>query len=172
MAGDLLDHPLKKARYTVAKAAADNLTGVYTTPPIPVLEIAEKCGVNVIFTEFSKHSDTIAGFCDFSGKKLYVNSADHPNRQFFTIAHELGHWVLHKDYFIKEPEKYSILPRYQSPTRGDPFEQEANCFAAQLLVPERLLSQVRGSPEPGVAYLARIFIVSREMMENRLKNVG
>ena len=67
-----------------------------------------------------------------------------------------------------EPERYSVLPRFQRPDKSDPFEQEANCFAANLLVPKRLLAPVKhASP----AQLASIFAVSREMMENRLKNV-
>lgn len=155
-------------RRSLVKEKADYLTKYYSSPPIPVLEIAETCGVNVVFDEMGVYKNEIAGFCDFQNSKLYVNSEDPVNRQTFTIAHELGHWILHRDFFLKNPNKYPVLPRYQSSDSSNLFEQEANGFAANLLVPEHLLSPVRSAP---VSILAKIFSVSKQMMEIRLKNV-
>lgn len=151
-----------------AKTRADELSAGYSTPPIPVLEIAEKTGVNVVFADFGKHNETVAGFCDFAAAKLFVNAKDIRARQMFTMAHELGHWVMHRDAFLSDPTKYPVLPRFQDPAPGNPFEQEANAFAANLLVPARLLIPVKSSP---VSVLADIFGVSRSMMEYRLRNV-
>jgi Zn-dependent peptidase ImmA (M78 family) len=157
-----------RARYAFARQRADALTVPYSTPPIPVLEIAEQNGVNVVFSNFGKHSEVVAGFCDFAEAKLYVNIGDARPRQLFTMAHELGHWILHRDIFLANPDAYPVLPRFQAPDSKNPLEQEANCFAANLLVPTRLLMPVKDSP---VSALAGIFGVSRSMMENRLKNV-
>ena len=137
-------------------------------PPIPVIDIAENNGVDVIFSNFGDAGDRVAGFCDFANARLYVNAKDAVNRQTFTIAHELGHWMLHREYFEENPEAYSILPRFQNVGRSNAFEQEANDFAAKLLVPSRLLIPVKDAP---VSELARIFAVSRMMMEIRLKHV-
>lgn len=164
--GTTAEVPLRP-RYSLAQARADDLTSKYSTPPIPVLEIAERSGVNVVFADFGKHSDAVAGFCDFEARKLFVNSKDVRPRQVFTIAHELGHWILHREVFLREPAKYPVLPRFQSVQESNVFEREANCFAANLLVPKRLLGPVRHSP---VTTLAEVFGVSRAMMENRLKN--
>lgn len=150
------------------KKKADALSEPYSVPPIPVLEIAEQQGVDVIFADFNDAGSRVAGFCDFEEARLYVNASDSLARQTFTIAHELGHWVLHKDFFDRTPNAYRILPRFQRTEPGNPYEQEANCFAANLLVPKRLLLPVKSAP---VARLAGIFSVSREMMEHRLKNV-
>lgn len=147
---------------------ADRLTADYSTPPIPVFEIAECAGVNVVFADFKSHGDKVAGFCDFQSEKLYVNRLDPPNRKQFTIAHELGHWILHRDIFLEHPDKYPVLPRFQRVDISNTFEQEANAFAANLLVPKRLLTPVKHAP---VSALAEIFGVSRQMMEIRLKNV-
>jgi len=87
-------------------------------------------------------------------------------RQRFTIAHELGHWVLHREYFLAHPESYPVLPRFEKPDKDNYMEKEANSFAAHILVPERLLTPVRRYP---VSKLAQLFLVSREMMEHRLK---
>lgn len=127
-----------------------------------MIEIAESNGVHVVFADFGEHSEKVAGFCDFEAEKLYVNKADQTERQFFTIAHEFGHWILHREFFLENPQKYSVLPRFQSVGRHDLYEQEANKFAACLLVPERLLVPVSKAP---VSALAKVFKVSKTMME-------
>lgn len=155
-------------RWDHCKSKADEFTRPYTSPPIPVIEIAESNGVDVVFADFGRHSGTVAGFCDFQAAKLYVNKDDVLERQFFTIAHEFGHWILHRKDFLNEPEKYPVLPRFQSVDKNDAREKEANKFAACLLVPDRLLKPVLPAP---VSALAGIFKVSKKMMENRLKHV-
>lgn len=158
---------LTGTRWDFVRAEADRLTKIYTSPPIPVLEIAEQSGVNVVFADFRKHSQTVSGFCDFEAAKLYVNKDDKFGRQMFTMAHELGHWILHKEFFDADPDFYKVLPRFQKP-ETNPYEQEANLFAAELLAPKKLLLPVLGA---SVSALAGIFCTSREMMEHRIKNV-
>jgi Zn-dependent peptidase ImmA (M78 family) len=157
-----------RARRDLAKATADRLTKTYSMPPIPIIELAEEHGVQVILADFGEYREKVAGFCDFHASKLFVNKDDISVRRMFTIAHELGHWMLHRNIFEQHPETYPILPRFQKGDSGNALEQEANAFAANLLVPSRLLTPVLGSP---VSALASIFQVSKTMMENRLKNV-
>ncbi|MFP5077482.1 ImmA/IrrE family metallo-endopeptidase [Rhizobium sp. YIM 134829] len=152
--------------YKAAKAEADRLTKIYSAPSIPVIEIAEQNGVNVLFSDLGRFRENIAGFCDFQAARLYVNRDDSTTRQMFTIAHELGHWLLHRDAFLADPERYPVLPRFQKPDENNAFEREANAFAANLLVPDHLLEPVKGAP---VSALADVFGVSRTMMEYRLK---
>lgn len=159
---------LSAPRWQICEARADALTASFSTPPIPVVEIAESNGVDVVFADFGQHSDTVAGFCEFKTAKIYINKSDIKERQFFTIAHEFGHWILHREFFLENPEKYPVFPRFQSVDANDPFEKEANKFAACLLVPERLLKPVKKAP---VSALASVFRVSKTMMEFRLKNV-
>jgi len=162
------DDRLRRPRFDLAERTANSLTKDYTSPPIPVLEIAERSGVNVVFTRFDKFDEVVAGFCDFPGKKLFVNANDAPVRQRFTMAHELGHWILHREYYLEHPDKYPVLPRYSNPDNSNPMEKEANCFAANLLFPKRLLLPVKGA---FVSALADIFVVSVTMMEHRLRYV-
>lgn len=156
------------ARRKLAENKADKLTDIYTSPSIPVREIAEQSGVEVVVADFGEHKDKMAGFCDFQHEKLYVNADDMHTRRRFTVAHELGHWLLHKDIFDKEPELYPYLPRFSAPDVSNILEQEANHFAANLLVPTKLLRPVKDAP---VSTLASVFDVSKTMMEIRLKNV-
>ena len=58
------------------------------------------------------------------------NDIRYEGRRRFTIAHELGHWELHKEVsqFLCEEEDMRDYGR-------SPMEMEANCFAAELLMP-------------------------------------
>ncbi len=138
---------------------------MYSSPPIPVLEIAQDNGVDVVFADFKDRAEDVSGFCDLERRRIYVNHRDMPKRQSFTMAHELGHWLLHKAIFDDDPDTYRYLPRFATPRHND-LEREANKFAAHLLVPERLLRPVRTSR---VSALADAFFVSRSMMEIRLR---
>ena len=158
---------LTQPRWKLAESRADGLTAEYSLPPIPVYEIAESNGVNVVFADFGTNAEAVSGFCDFQEQRLYVNKDDATQRQSFTIAHELGHWLLHRDFFQADPDRYMVLPRFSDPNKNDPMEKEANKFAACLLVPERLLQPVKGA---SVSALANAFGVSRTMMEFRVKN--
>ncbi|MCY4674360.1 MAG: ImmA/IrrE family metallo-endopeptidase [Bacteroidetes bacterium] len=132
-----------------------------------MIEIAEQSGVNVVFADFGEHKEKVAGYCDFRSSRLYVNHEERRVRQNFTIAHELGHWLLHKDLFENDPDKHVVLPRFSKPDTNDPLELEANTFAANLLVPDRLLRPV-ASGFVQIKTLMRLFDVSRTMMEWRL----
>ena len=159
--------PLSAPRWALAKQEADRLTSHINVPPVPVLEIAEISGVDVVFIDFEDLREQVAGFCDFEQRRIYVNADDATNRQTFTMAHELGHWVLHRQYYISHPDAYPVLPRFGSPDNSPPMEKEANHFAAHLLVPDRLLMPVIDIP---VTRLTQIFLVSKLMMEYRVKN--
>ncbi len=156
-----------RPRWDIARKSADRLTQSYKRPPIPVHRIAEENGVDVVFADFGKHTDTVAGFCDFKQAKLFVNRKDKADRQSFTIAHELGHWLLHRDLFISHPERYPMLLRVADTNKTDPLEREANHFAANLLVPEHLLEPIKNAP---ITMLAKAFGVSPTMMGFRVRN--
>lgn len=162
-------HEADRPNFRAARSRAKELVTEYSVPSIPVVEVAEQNGVNVVFVDMGKFAEEVAGFIDFSEKRIYVNKADSPERQRFTVAHELGHWVMHRKAFEANPERYPVLPRFQSVDKSNAFEQEANAFASELLVPEHLLRQVRYAPPSA---LAQVFNVSRTMMEIRLKHVG
>jgi Zn-dependent peptidase ImmA (M78 family) len=142
-----------------------------TQPPVPIKDIAEREGVDVQFVRFNKLGREIAGLTNFDAATILVNADDQLNRQTFTIAHELGHWLLHRELFEQSPQRYNVLLR--TPTGGqynaDPVEKEANAFAAAILMPAPMIRRVRDLV--GVREMARMFAVSPEAMEFRLKNV-
>lgn len=113
------------------------------------------------------------------GVNLNQNSFD--ARKNFTLAHELGHFVLHNDisntfvdkiFFRKKSEGYT--------TKEEKIEREANYFAANILMPEHLIQKEIESlnndflfdEENIVEGLAQKFLVSKPAMLYRLINLG
>jgi Zn-dependent peptidase ImmA (M78 family) len=102
-----------------------------------------------------------------------INSGEAPVRQRFTIAHELGHFFLHpqKDAFVDYRDNSRDVMR-------TPREQQANMFAAALLMPGELLQKdVRpfasvGLSEDRLYALARRYMVSEDAMRFRLMNLN
>ena len=80
----------------------------------------------------------------------YQNDLDYA----FTIAHELGHAVLHPKAntpFLRDNTLFSVSR----------LEREANCFAAELLCPDEVLLEYPGYT---VGELARILGIREEAL--------
>jgi Zn-dependent peptidase ImmA (M78 family) len=109
--------------------------------PVNVERIARSLEVKV---EFSPFDDGLSGMALIKDgvPVIGVNSQHHPNRQRFTIAHELAHIVLHPEELTKavHVDKGSLRRDRVSAQGTDDLEIEANAFAAELLMPEELLS--------------------------------
>ncbi len=88
-----------------------------------------------------------------------VGPGETPERQRFTAAHELGHLMLHLD---------GTQAAFRDDTfAGDEKEAQANGYAANLLVPMRLLD-IHARSSADTQALARLFQVSPAMMRIRL----
>jgi Zn-dependent peptidase ImmA (M78 family) len=135
-------------------------------PPVLPREIAENYGIKVLFAQFPENLSQVMGFFDFERDQIIVNSTDPANRQTFTIAHELGHAIMHKAYLKDNQNAYKVLLRQPMAAQKDPIEQEANSFAANLLVPRKMLEQYHKLA--GVRELSRLFIVSEDVIRWRL----
>lgn len=111
-------------------------------PPVPVEKLAKAMGARVEYTPFDDELSGMAFIRD--GKPVIgVNSNHHPNRQRFTIAHELAHVVLHRSKLeatVLIDKGRNFLPRDSVSAEGiDRLEMQANAFASELLMPERLV---------------------------------
>lgn len=158
--------------------------GVRSAPVDPV-GLAERLGVEVR-PEIAP-DDVSGGLYHMkTGAVIGVNASHHPNRQRFTIAHELGHLILHdqEDFvdhgYVMEGVKTKgprFLRNQLSSEAIDAKEMEANAFAASLLMPKAFVAKaVRDLPLPirseEVENLARIFKVSQQAMTFRLQNLN
>ena len=98
---------------------------------------------------------------------IHYNSADGQNRIRFTIAHELGHYVL------KHGKRFRDTSAMFAGGTYDPYEVAANRFAAELLMPVypvKVLLEDHGITS--ISQLALAFQVSEPAMTYRLKNLG
>jgi len=116
--------------------------------PVLVEDIAEHfLGYEIDFSETGIFADPdVLGGIDFEHKKIYVNTlvADHEGRYSFTVAHEIGHHVLHRDCYLQNAadSENNILCR---DTGEKPrIEVEADRFAAALLMPAEILREAVG----------------------------
>lgn len=125
-----------------------------------------------------KVSGVIGFFPEESGFVILVNNTKPPTRQYFTIAHELGHYFLHQDEIKRElfVDEENVLDRAGMLYRRDEavstkLETEANNFAASLIMPAEL---VKGAWEKlrDVEDCAQVFNVSVEAMSIRLSRLG
>lgn len=141
-----------------------------TTPPVPIENIIKGEGLNVYEVDFKDHNDLVSGLIVPEKKTIYVNKYEQDNRQAFTIAHELGHWIMHKPELEKGDSELAVLYRKTGPGGNvDPKEKEANCFAANLLVPKSLLDKYP-LEKYTIPELAQIFGVSEQVIAFRLAN--
>lgn len=104
-------------------------------PVVNAVEIAEKIGISVKEIKMPSNYADVAGFYDESKKTIFVEETDKSGRKLFTTAHELGH------IFLKH-ENYNVL--FRVPKDGASYtrsEKEANCFAANLLMPKFMLRE-------------------------------
>lgn len=148
--------------------------------PVPIERIAKSLGAKV---RSSPLDDELSGFVYIKqGVPIIgVNALHHPNRQRFTIAHEVAHLHLHRDYITSEvhvDKTFSeVLKRDGSSASGTArLEIEANQFAAALLMPSFMLEELLDeSPidiedEDSLEEWARKFKVSKAALQYRLRN--
>jgi len=107
-----------------------------------------------------------------------VNQQHHRRRQRFTIAHELAHYVLHRQASNVFVDSTLTFHRNKTSAEGvDRQEVEANAFAAELLMPEGLLKKYWESQQfdlyddVALARLAARFDVSEQALTIRLMNL-
>ena len=146
-------------------------------PPVPVEQIAAARGAQLTYEAYEGDVSGLI-YRDKDRVVIGVNSTHAPTRQRFTIAHELGHLVMHKG----QPVFVDRLVRMNLRDGSSSDEEvDANAFAASLLMPRNLILQAinrifeqtpRIGPGDLADELAGVFRVSPEAMRYRLENLG
>lgn len=147
--------------------------------PVSVERMAKALGVRVEYAPLDGELSGLAHIRD--GIPIVgVNALHAPNRQRFTLAHELAHVQLHrKDLEQAVHVDRGSLRRDALAAAGiDAKEIEANTFAAELLMPtELLLAAIEGrsidiEDDQAISTLAKRFKVSEAAMRYRLNALG
>lgn len=117
-------------------AARNALGGLWVQAPqdIELDLFAAECGLNVIEGGLDTADGRIVAGQAHRGFIRVRTGIRSPGRRRFVIAHELGHFHLHKR------QSYTDTPRELSTYRNGDIETEANVFASELLMPEFLFA--------------------------------
>jgi Zn-dependent peptidase ImmA (M78 family) len=166
----------RRARYSKIDAMVTRLLGQHgqLAPPVRIERIARNLGLELR----SGDLDDVSGVLVRQGNSAIIgtNSTQSPQRQRFTIAHELGHFLLHEGITNHVDRSYRVNFRSAESSQATNVEEiEANFFAASILMPKHMLDPLSAElaldNDAMVADLARRFQVSRLAMSLRLANL-
>lgn len=163
----------EKAEKTLRDSAAYRV-------PVPIEFVAQRLNLK---TEASFLDGKMSGVLVVENGRgaIGYNSTHASVRQRFSIAHEIGHYVLHAKNALSRLfiDRYLVYRRDDDSCTGDDREEvEANAFAAALLMPAPLLHQEIAKhdydldDEDDLSTLAKRFNVSTTAMSFRLVNLG
>jgi hypothetical protein len=155
--------------------------GIEHTPPVDVEKIASRFGIRVISTPLpGKVGEIIFNADSTTLIKIDPFENSYQPRYRFTLAHELGHFFLHRVLgYTYEDTKETIMDRKN--TYWDGKEGEANSFASQLLMPTKLIEVIGMGVisqsnniliDDFIIKMAQIFNVSKQSMRFRLVKLG
>ena len=148
-------------------------------PPIDVDHLAEEAaGLDVqlhgnLRALLGTPGPKLSGLLLLSEDRVYVDAVEaerSTGRRRFTVAHELGHWHLHRD----RGDSHYCRPEDIGGSQDDLYalkriESEANRFAAALLMPEAAVREQAARLRLSIPALARRFGVSAPAMQVRLE---
>ena len=131
----------KEAKHFLATYFADRDTPHVL--PIPIESIAEHyLGYDIEISDEGVFANPLVlGGIMFDEKKIMVNAAteSHEGRYSFTLAHEVGHHVLHKAIFEAAHNNQMVCRE----DANKPIEErQADHFAGALLMPEDRMRQL------------------------------
>jgi len=148
-----------------------------TQCPVEIVRICQAEGISVFEENLPKN---VSGFIVIqndhfeyygTGRLIAVNIRDSASRRRFTIAHELAHYILHKD---ESQEFYA----HRDTGQNGGIENEANIFASCVLMPKALvISLLRDLRENAtsamkIVHIAKNFAVSQDASRVRLEKLG
>ena len=157
---------IEKPRYSHANRVAQKLLidAEQANPPIDINVILQSLGINLLPYDFPEKVSAVL-LKDHNMLVVGVNKTHHPNRQRFSIAHEIGHYSLghYRDIFIDmeaiSQGRFDICDEQHNKVQ----EQEANHFAGELLIPSSMLKK-DFSDMGNVDQIARAYRVSKEAL--------
>jgi IrrE N-terminal-like domain len=155
-----------------------------TSPPVPVSDIASSF-YGLLIRDMEDltmvpgspkldRDETLSGLLLASRGEIWVNAAEArewPTRRRFTIGHELGHWVMHRDdertVFCRSK---TVQPDEDADENAPDIEEEASIFAAALLMPAEMLRR-EYARNRDFEHLCELFQASGAAMGRRLHAV-
>jgi len=171
---------LQRLSYPKIGSIADEFLTKYNpffSLPIPIEEIAEgKLNIEIIPIKGLRQKHDVDGCLDSTLSRIFIDLdlyVKNENRTRFTIAHEVGHLILHNQMFRKlnittEEDIYKLTVNTTDEDYGW-LEYQAYVFAGNVLVPKAAIIQEvekRLGKIPDKKFLPEeIFPISQELLE-------
>jgi Zn-dependent peptidase ImmA (M78 family) len=141
--------------------------------PVDIVALTIQQGLKILYfnpaQSKSNTLESVSGLLDKANKSIYVNATDSQERQRFTIAHELAHYIYGHD-----EDKFGLNYRDGNRDRNS-AERQADDFAAEVLMPSPIVRKKikeYSDARPSLSEFASLFGVSLEAMRVRLDNMG
>lgn len=155
------------------------------TLPVPIEEIADTCA-GLLVRDIDDMTaapgcpelgpgQSLSGLLLPSVGEIWVNAEEAkqwPPRRRFTIGHELGHWYLHQQGQTALFCRHGQVDGEDEGAERPPLptiEEEANYFAAALLMPAEMVRREYARTEGDFEELCRRFSSSGAAMGRRLR---
>ena len=155
-----------------------------TSYPINVFQIARKLEFDIIYGKFKQ--DNVYGVMwdgdeplNVGGKQMYrailLNKQDSLERQAFTVAHEIGHFMLHCKDNTNFYERYHGGAEQTDSQKL--IEDQADFFAANLLLPKKLMKAYISqhsnlSRSDLISKTCKDFLVEKDTVVRRFEELG
>lgn len=140
------------------KARVNRLVRFYKTrDPFEMIK-----GMNIILVNYPLEG--VRGFYQYFQRNniIYLDEKISDSERRFVLAHELGHMILHK-------KSNAIFMDTRTQFNTSKYEQEANLFAMELLLPDQILDEYAQSGY-STEQLSRITGYYTELIKLRLKH--
>mgnify|MGYP006274198189 FL=1 len=137
----LLDEWAEKGHEITAPIPLDELVEIHLQLPFEIVDLR---------SQFGGHD--VMGAIWFNDGTIRIDASLDPHeyphlrgRYNFTVAHEVGHWRLHRSQLLDDPHERTLFESDSKPAfvcrDGDsvPEEWQANAFAGCLLMPRELV---------------------------------
>lgn len=144
--------------------------------PVPVDQVANYLGIRIELADLG-HECSAVLVRKGTSAIVGVNKEHHENRRRFSIAHEIGHFVLHRGNTYVDKGYRVHFRDLESGSATKREEMAANAFAAALLMPSKWVKRAFDkrpfdlSDDEGLGKLAEKFKVSPQAMTFRLINL-
>lgn len=139
--------------------------------PVKLGAVAKRLGVKVLLSTLPRGTSGQIGQ-ENGDFVIRINRHEAKHRQRFTLAHELAHFLLHRDRIVAEGGwSENVLLRSGQPAN---IEYEANRLASDLVIPSAQLAEATAEysgpmTSEVIEDLARRFGVSTAAMEIKLQ---
>lgn len=157
----------------LARCIVENFKGMEI--PVPLIAIAEAVGITSVTAVPSSFEGVLVTDAGKTTGSISYNEASSEERQRFTIAHEIGHFVIRTHTENAQCARADMgIVKSADPRKA--IESQANEFASCLLMPRaHYLSDIRklGRPETGhILTLHKRYKVSKEAAARRYTRVA